>query len=447
MFEPRDPVATVGFIDDYCQHYRTCFGDIRLYECFQWLHVGILSSLPRKTLPEIAKVVGLKDGQSLHHFLRDAIWPVQQVRAIRLHLIQLVVGTRPMTLCIDETGDAKRGSSTDYVAKQYIGNLGKTANGIVSVNTYGVVDGITYPLIFRIYKPRSRLRAEDIYQSKPQLAVEMIRKIRAMGFVIERVLADSLYGESGDVISLLHQLQLPYIVAIRSNHGVLMPKGQRVRYNRWHPYDQPLAEHPTQRRYIREIIFGQRRSIRYYQITKGSTDSPDKADSWFIMTNLLGDILSSVARQYTLRTWIEYGFKQVKNELGWHDYRLTEYSSIERWWELIFSAYLLVSLHADAFQHLPPISSANAPVSASPRLLFSQHPHWELGMTWKSALNNLRLLLQPYCCWGWLEPWLQVVPIPELVYGLEQLMDWMDTFRLLPRPESKGPQVPALKVA
>lgn len=42
------------------------------------------------------------------------------------------------------------------------------------------------------------------------------------------------------------------------------------------------------------------------------------------MTNLEGDILLSVATQYSLRNWIEYGFKQVKQELGWHDYRLTD---------------------------------------------------------------------------------------------------------------------------
>ena len=81
-----------------------------------------------------------------------------------------------------------------------------------------------------------------------------------------------------------------------------MAKGQRVRYNRWHAYDQLLSEHPSERRYIREIIFGHRRSVRYYQITKGSTQEPDKADSWFIMTNLVGDIIGSVGSQYTLRT-------------------------------------------------------------------------------------------------------------------------------------------------
>jgi SRSO17 transposase len=327
----RQPVATVGFIDEYCLLYRSVFDDVRSYECFKWLHVGMLSPLPRKTLPEIAKLNGLKDGQGLHHVWRDGVWDVGQVRAIRLHLIQQQIGSRGISLCIDETGDVKQGEATDYVAKQYIGNLGKTARGMVSVNAYAVVDHITYPLLFRIYKPKSRLKVGDVYKTKPELAVELIREIQALGLVIDRVLADSVYGESGNFIEGLGQLKRPYIVAIRSNHGVWMPKGQQIRYNRWRAYDQPLAEHPTQRRYIREIIFGRRRPVRYYQITKGSTDHPDKADSWFIMTHLPGDIILSVGSESTLRTWIEYGFKQVKNELGWHDYRLTDYASIERW--------------------------------------------------------------------------------------------------------------------
>jgi SRSO17 transposase len=127
----RQPVATVGFMDEYCLLYRSVFDDVRSYECFKWLHVGILSPLPRKTLPEIAKLNGLKDGQGLHHFLRDGVWDVGQVRAIRLHLIQQQIGSRGISLGIDETGDVKRGEATDHVAKQSIGNLGKTARGMV----------------------------------------------------------------------------------------------------------------------------------------------------------------------------------------------------------------------------------------------------------------------------------------------------------------------------
>lgn len=432
MSDPRPPVATVGFIDDYCLLYRCVFRDVRLYECFKFLHVGMLSPLPRKSLPEIAKITGLDDGQGLHHFLRDSVWDVEEVRGIRLQLIREQIASRPISLCIDETGDVKKGDTTDYVAKQYIGNLGKTANGIVSVNAYAVVDDITYPLLFKIYKPKSRLTPDDVYKSKPQLAIEIIHELQAMGLVIERVLADSLYGESGDFIATLGRLKLPYVVAIRSNHGVLMPKGQRVRYNRWHAYDQPLAHQPTQRRYIREIIFGTRRHIRFYQITKGSTDTPNTADSWFIMTNLSGDILLSIGCQYTLRTWIEYGFKQVKNELGWHDYRLTDYKSIERWWEVVLSAYVLVSLHADTLKQRQNKSKQDTSQSISYPLPFLQHPHWESGTTWKSALNNLRLVLQPYWCWGWLERWLEVFPLAGLKRALHLLMDKMDTFAILP---------------
>jgi SRSO17 transposase len=427
MTPSRTPIATVGFIDDYCTHYQPIFNDVRNFESFKFLHVGILSQLPRKSLPEIAKIVGLKDGQSLHHFLRDSSWNLELMRQVRLEIVKAAIGTRSLILCIDETGDAKKGNTTDYVTKQYIGNLGQTKNGMVSVNAYGVVDGITYPLLFKIFKPKSRLKPEDDYKTKPQLAAEIIAELQAFGFVIELVLADSLYGESGTMLELLYQLKLPYIVAIRSNHGVWLPPDQHVYCKDWIPYDQPLAHRPTEHRYIREIIFGKRRAIRYYQITKGSTETPSKANSWQIMTNLTGDIQLDVAKRYTLRTWIEYGFKQVKNELGWHDYRFTDYHSIERWWEFIFSAYLLVSLHAKQFKQQQ-AEHNDAPPPTSHNLPFSQHPHWQLGTTWKSALNNLRLLMQPYCCWGWLEPWLQVFQIPGLKRALFKLMDWMDRF-------------------
>ena len=140
---------------------------------------------------------------------------------------------------------------------------------------------------------------------------------------------DSLDGESGNVIGTLEQLGLRFIVAIRSNHDVWLPAGQQIRYNSWKPYQQKLSRRQPQSTFIREIILGKRHRLRSYQITKGDTLAPTGENSWYIMTNLEGNIQLVVAQLYSLKNWIEHGFKQIKNELGFADYRLTDYPSLE----------------------------------------------------------------------------------------------------------------------
>lgn len=432
----REAVNTVAFIDNYCQHYYSLFEDVRHFEAFKYLHLGMLSEIQTKSLPEIAKIVGLKDGQTLHHFLRDALWNAKKLREMRLCLTKMFVGEREIILCIDETGDKKKGKSTDYVTRQYIGNLGKTENGIVSVNAYGVVDGITYPLMFEIFKPKNRLKPGDKYKTKPQIAVEIIQELKAWGFKIKLVLADSLYGESGDIIDCLEKLELKFIVAIRSNHGVLMPPGSRKRYNRWKVYQQKLSGHKTETRYLREIIFGKRRRLRYYQVSKTDTPDPTGDESWYIMSNLSTDLSLNVAQLYSLRNWIEYGFKQVKNELGWADFRLTDYESIERWWEIIFSTYLLVSIQATSFQFNQQLTTTSTSgFSSSSHVHISQHsqyPDWESGTTWKSALNNLRLIIQPYIFYCLIQQELTVFNIPGMRRCFLKLIEFVNDFRASP---------------
>src|SRR5262245_1033652 len=166
MSMPRAPKSTVGFVDQYCAYYRAVFPEVRSFEYFTALHLGLIAELPRKTLPAIAHTVGVDDAQSFHHFLTQSPWEVTTLRQRRLALIKSVVQERPFVLCIDETGDKKKGTTTDYVARQYIGNLGKIENGIVSVNAYGVRDGMTFPLVFEVFKPQKRLHTDDQYKTK-----------------------------------------------------------------------------------------------------------------------------------------------------------------------------------------------------------------------------------------------------------------------------------------
>lgn len=43
------------------------------------------------------------------------------------------------------------------------------------------------------------------------------------------------------------------------------------------------------------------------------------------MTNLQEKLKKTLGELYGLRTWVEYGFRQCKQELGWTDYRFTDF--------------------------------------------------------------------------------------------------------------------------
>lgn len=153
MVEPRIAKPTVQFIDEYCQWYQSLFPEVRSFEAFKQLHLGLISEVKRKSLPAIAQVAGLDNAQSLHHFLTESPWQIQDFQQQRLQLIKQTLCEREIVLVIDDTGDRKKGHQTDYVKRQYIGNLGKIENGIVAVTAYGVVDSIAIPLLFEVYKP------------------------------------------------------------------------------------------------------------------------------------------------------------------------------------------------------------------------------------------------------------------------------------------------------
>lgn len=117
----RSPAPTVSIIDRYCSAYNDLFPEVRSYECFKYLHQGIISPIKRKSLPEIAKVVGISSHQSLHHFLANSPWPVSELKVKRLTVTKEALKNQTITVVIDETGDRKKGSKTDYVARQYLG--------------------------------------------------------------------------------------------------------------------------------------------------------------------------------------------------------------------------------------------------------------------------------------------------------------------------------------
>ena len=402
---------TASYMRDY---FQKCEATKRL----SFFALGVISEIKRKSLPAIAKAVGLNNQQNLHHFLSESPWTVQQLRQKRLALIRQVLNGRTLILLIDETGDCKKGKSTDYVKRQYIGNVGKKENGIVAVTAYGLIDGMILPLTFEVYKPRERLKDGDEYYSRPQIAATMIRQLQAIGFEFELVLADSLYGESKvNFVNVLDELKLPYILAIRSNHALWLPLDQEVCQEPWQKFERTFSNGITETRYMAEVIDGKRHRKQYWLLTTDTQTLPDNATS-FVMVAAPAIKLREIGDSYGFRTWIEYGLKQSKDALGWADFRMTHYEQIEKWWEMVMSAFLMVSLFADQFNDACPLAHQQ----------FTQHPWWNNQSGWKNLLNNLRLIIQPLICFNWLKRWLAVFPIASLEAGFEQLTHKMNQF-------------------
>jgi hypothetical protein len=128
---------------------------------------------------------------------------------------------------------------------------------------------------------------------------------------------------------------------------------------------------------------------------------------------------------YGLRNWVEYGLKQSKNELGWADFRVTEFSRIEKWWEIVMSAYLMVSLQSEQLNQ-----SKKETVEKTKDLQekIKEHPWWDEGKGWKNILNNLRLFLEPLYCFNLLKPWLIIFLKPKIIRSFWRLFGQINQF-------------------
>jgi hypothetical protein len=157
---------------------------------------------------------------------------------------------------------------------------------------------------------------------------------------------------------------------------------------------------------------------------------PDNSTS-FIMTNIQEKrqkIKQTLGNLYGLRTWVEYSFRQSKQELGWTDYRFTDFQEINKWWEIVMSTYLMISLNTQAFLALNSSKLANSP-SSEATINWASHPQWNHQTGWKNVLNNFRLIIQPTLLLWLIFPWLEIFPDSSLLLRFHRLINTMNQFK------------------
>ena len=82
-------------------------------------------------------------------------------------------------LVIDETGDRKDGHKTAHVGRQYLGNLGKIDNGVVSVTSLWADEQVYYPLEIEPYTPESYFakgKNDPAFRTKLKIALQLVQQ-------------------------------------------------------------------------------------------------------------------------------------------------------------------------------------------------------------------------------------------------------------------------------
>ncbi len=227
----RRPVTPApGPLETYCQQFDALFGKLNQRESFRRYIEGVLLPQERnKTLTALANtepVVGAQQppAQNLQWFLSESTWEAEALTDRRIALLCADPLTAPQAqgvLVIDEHGDRKWGTKTAHVGRQYLANLGKTDNGVVSVTSLWADESLYYPLHVEPYMPAShfaRGKADPGFRTKRQIATELVGRARTAGIPCRAVVADSFYGEDESLRQQLRTWGLGYVLALQPSH-------------------------------------------------------------------------------------------------------------------------------------------------------------------------------------------------------------------------------------
>lgn len=149
-------------------------------------------------------------------------------------------------------------------------------------------------------------------------------------------------------------------------------------------------------------------------MTTDKENLPKNATS-FVMTNCQGNLKKRLGDLYGQRTWVEYGFRQCKQELGWKDYRLTKIESIEKWWGIINSIYTMVSWQTEPFKKL--LFPEGEKKEEEEKLEQKEEIN-----TWKKSLKKIVRMIEPLILFWLITPWLKMVNSSGLLEGLNNLL-------------------------
>jgi SRSO17 transposase len=203
--------------DRWCQRFDNVFSHLAQKREFRNYLTGLLGESERKNLSQMAdNAVGVAYHR-LHHFLTEAPWSSDALNQRRLEVMNQCSQTRinrGFSLIIDDSGHRKSGNFTSGVGRHYIGQIGKTDNGIVVVTSHLYDGQKSLPLDIELYRHASSLpegKEDEKFQKKPELAIKLIDKCLERKYRPGIVLIDAGYGNNTSFLKQLEDRQLKYL--------------------------------------------------------------------------------------------------------------------------------------------------------------------------------------------------------------------------------------------
>jgi SRSO17 transposase len=239
---PLAPGKPLPALDQYLRPFHVHFARSEATHALERYLTGMFTEHPNKNCDTLAAVVPGTSEQSLQGLLTAMSWDEDDLNQQRVQDLLALPTEGDAALIFDDTGFAKQGKSSVGVARQYSGTLGKVGNCQVTVNCHYAERTIAWPVATRLYLPakwacdptrcdKVKVPKDVQFQTKPEIALDLLDKADAWGVPYACVVADADYGDNPNFLEGLENRNKRYVTAVRKDFQVALTRdglAQRV---------------------------------------------------------------------------------------------------------------------------------------------------------------------------------------------------------------------------
>jgi hypothetical protein len=267
------------------------------------------------------------------------------------------------TLIVDDSGHRKSGNFTAGVRRQYIGEIGKTDNGVVAVTTHLYDGRKSLPLDIELYQHACSLppgKKNIEFKKKPELALALIDRSLERGYRPGIVVIDAGYGNNTTFLLELEKRKLKYLGGLAKNRKVIREtqtnKREEVRLDKlaqslpvetFTPIKINLDKPKTVWVAPVEVELSQLEGKRTIAIVMNASSFEQASDIDYFITNVSDSVATAewLVTTYAQRNWVEVFYREAKGWLGLSEYQVRDYRSLIRHFIFVFCAYTFILWH------------------------------------------------------------------------------------------------------